>query len=207
MVILDQNKPLFRYSGPGNWNDPDMLEVGVKRSTMLTPVEARSHFSFWALLSAPLLLGNDLRDLASIEPWVMDIITNRDVIAVNQDPAGLQGFPVEENVKGVNLTNGNCTSSEPRSCVRTETWIKPLSNNRFAVILFNRGGIALNDDHFSNEVMTLDWQKHLKVDPANRYYIKDLWNHKYVGVVSKQFTPEQFIAPHDLVMLTLTPVE
>jgi len=76
---------LESYSGPGHWNDPDMLEVGNGK---LTLAENRSHFSLWAMLAAPLLAGNDLPNM---KPAIHDILTNRDVIAIDQDRLGKQG--------------------------------------------------------------------------------------------------------------------
>ena len=70
------------YAGPGHWNDPDMLEVG---NGGMTDVEYRSHFSLWAILAAPLIAGNDLRNM---RPEIHDILTNKEVIAVDQDAMG-----------------------------------------------------------------------------------------------------------------------
>ena len=85
LAILDQEAPLYSYAGPGHWNDPDMLEVG---NGGMTDVEYRSHFSMWALLAAPLIAGNDLRNM---RPEIHDILTNKEVIAVDQDAMGRQG--------------------------------------------------------------------------------------------------------------------
>ena len=71
--------------GPGHWNDPDMLEVG---NGGMTTDEYRAHFSLWSMLAAPLIAGNDLRDM---KPEIHDILTNKEVIAVNQDPLGSAG--------------------------------------------------------------------------------------------------------------------
>ncbi|MGH9599180.1 MAG: glycoside hydrolase family 27 protein, partial [Terracidiphilus sp.] len=92
-VILEQQAGLARYAGPGHWNDPDMLEVGngtperggSGRIKYLSLAENRSHFSMWAMLAAPLLAGNDL---ATMQPDVLSILTNRDVIAIDQDRLG-----------------------------------------------------------------------------------------------------------------------
>jgi len=84
-VIGFSQAGLDRYAGPGHWNDPDMLEVGNGK---LTPAENRSHFSLWAMLAAPLLAGNDLPNM---KPEIKEILTNRDVIAIDQDSLGKQG--------------------------------------------------------------------------------------------------------------------
>src|SRR5581483_11302085 len=87
--ILDQVEGLASYAGPGHWNDPDMLEVG---NPGLNDTEARAHFSLWCILAAPLMAGNDLRNMAAP---IRDILTNKELIAVDQDPLGIQGRRVE----------------------------------------------------------------------------------------------------------------
>lgn len=82
--ILEQQKGLYSYAGPGHWNDPDMLEVGNGK---LSLAENRTHFSMWAMLASPLLAGNDLPHM---KPEIKAILTNKDVIAINQDPLGHQ---------------------------------------------------------------------------------------------------------------------
>ena len=81
-AILSEQAGLAPYAGPGHWNDPDMLEVGNGK---LSLAENRTHFSMWAMLAAPLLAGNDLPNM---KPEIRDILTNRDVIAIDQDPLG-----------------------------------------------------------------------------------------------------------------------
>jgi alpha-galactosidase len=103
---------LSKYALPGRWNDPDMLEVG---NGGMTPVEYRTHMSLWALLAAPLLAGNDLTKMT---PDTLAILTNREVVAIDQDPAGRQGDRV--------------TAEGP-----LEVWAKPLSRGGKAVGLFN----------------------------------------------------------------------
>src|SRR4029077_9986538 len=83
--ILDMQDGLESYAGPGHWNDPDMLEVG---NGGMTTNEYRAHFSLWSILAAPLIAGNDLRDM---KPEIHDILANKEVIAVNQDPLGSEG--------------------------------------------------------------------------------------------------------------------
>ena len=112
--IVDQQVGLEKYAGPGHWNDPDMLEVG---NGGMTNTEYRTHFSLWAILAAPLIAGNDLFHMT--EP-TREILTNKEVIAVNQDPAGKQGYKVSDD--------GD-----------QEVWVKPMSDGSFAVLLLNRG--------------------------------------------------------------------
>jgi len=115
--LLDQQAGLETFARKGYYNDPDMLEVG---NGGLTQDENIAHFSLWALLSSPLLLGNDLR---SVSASTLSILRNADVLAVNQDWGGSQGRRL--------VDNGD-----------TEVWAKPMSDGSAAVVLFNRGGAA-----------------------------------------------------------------
>ena len=107
---------LSKYAKPGQWNDPDMLEVG---NGGMNPTEYRTHMSLWALLAAPLLAGNDL---SRMNPDALAILTNRDVISIDQDPAGQQGDRV-------------------RAEGPLELWVKPLAGGGKAVGLFNRSDL------------------------------------------------------------------
>jgi len=104
---------LAKYAGPGHWNDPDMLEVG---NGGMNTEEYRTHMTLWALLAAPLLAGNDLTKMT---PETVSLLTNRDVIAIDQDPAGRQGDRV--------------SAEGP-----TEVWSRSLADGSKAVALFNR---------------------------------------------------------------------
>jgi len=112
--ILDDQVGLDGYAGPGNWNDPDMLEVG---NGGLTEDENRAHFSLWAILAAPLIAGNDI---ATMTPATRAILTNRAVIRVDQDPLGIAGRRV--------VKDGD-----------SEVWARPLQDGGRAVVLLNRG--------------------------------------------------------------------
>ena len=113
MKILDMQQNLRIYAGPGHWNDPDMLEVGNGGMKLS---ENRAHFSMWCMLAAPLISGNDLRKMSK---ETSEVLTNKDVIAVNQDKLGIQGYKyaVKDSV---------------------EIWFKPLSENNWAVCFLNR---------------------------------------------------------------------
>lgn len=111
--ILDLQVGLEKYAGPGGWNDPDMLQVG---NPGMTETEGRSHFSFWCLLAAPLMAGNDLRQMP---PAIRRILTNTEAIAINQDALGEQGRRVRKD--------GDL-----------EVWSRKLTSGT-AVVLFNRG--------------------------------------------------------------------
>ncbi len=113
--LLDRQIGLEPYNGPGHWNDPDMMIVGMKN---LNNQEYRAQFTMWCILAAPLIAGNDIRDM---DPVTIETLTNPEVIAVNQDPLGRQGTRVRKN--------GDL-----------EVWAKPLMDNEWAVAFFNRGG-------------------------------------------------------------------
>jgi len=113
MQIVDQEADLWSFAGPGHWNDPDMLEVG---NPGLSLEESRSHFSLWAMLAAPLIAGNDLR---SMPADIREILTNKEVIAVDQDALGHQG-------------------QRYRDYGDTEVWRKELTGKTEAYLLLNR---------------------------------------------------------------------
>jgi len=114
LKILDRQDSIARFAGPNGWNDPDMLEVG---NGGMSDTEYRAHFSLWALLNAPLIAGNDLR---SMSPATRAILTNRDVIAVDQDWGGRQGSRLKRE--------GDL-----------EVWSKPMKDGGRAVVLLSRG--------------------------------------------------------------------
>ncbi|HEX7340456.1 MAG TPA: glycoside hydrolase family 27 protein [Rhodanobacteraceae bacterium] len=113
-TIAEAQDGLAAHAGPGHWNDPDMLEVGNGK---LTLAEDRSHFSWWAMLAAPLMAGNDL---AHMKPGVAKILTNREVIAVDQDRLGRQG-------------------TRAYSDGEMEVWTRHLAGGALAVAIFNVG--------------------------------------------------------------------
>jgi alpha-galactosidase len=110
--IITFNAPLAEYAGPGHWNDPDMLEVG---NGALTTIEKRTHFSMWAMMAAPLIIGTDLR-IATEE--TLSILENREIIALDQDPLGTQGAIVS-NEAGLMVLG------------------KPLASGEHAIALYN----------------------------------------------------------------------
>jgi alpha-galactosidase len=148
MVNLDGNAGNFIFTRPGAFSDPDMLEVG---NGTLSNDQNKSHFGLWALMAAPLIAGNDVRSISATN---LAIMTNSDVIAVDQDSAGIQGRRI--------LQNGNL-----------ETWVKPLGKDftTYAVGLFNRGGSATS--------MTINW-KDLRLD-TNSVKVRDLWAKSDLG--------------------------
>jgi alpha-galactosidase len=163
--LVDQNAPLSKYAGPGHWNDPDMLEVGK----LANETEDRAHFSMWAIMAAPLLAGNDIRSMST---QTKTILTNTDVIAVDQDPLGIQGTLVAS--PGTNL----------------QVWAKKLAGtNTVAVALLNRGS--------STASITAEWTA--VGIPAGAATVRDLWSHTDLGSFDGSYMAS--VPSHGVVMV------
>lgn len=145
--IIDLNMPLAPYAKPGAWNDPDMLEVG---NGSLTEDENMAHFALWCMMSAPLMAGNDLRNM---DEKTLRILSHKGLIAINQDPLGIQAFRIYQDPY-------------------FEIWLKPLQNGSKAISFFNRG-----DDLI---LYNIRWNELLKLD--KEYYITDVINSLPVGL-------------------------
>jgi len=180
MQILDMQKGLRAYAGPDHWNDPDMLEVG----NGMTANEDRAHFSMWCMLAAPLIAGNDLSNMTN---ETKEILTNKEVIAVNQDSLGIQGFKYFEK-DGL------------------EIWFKPLMNDNWAVCFLNRSTKSIE--------LNFQWNNYIVIDSVfnkeanfktNKYQIRDLWLKKEIGTTEKNF--QAIIPSHDVIMLRLKPIK
>lgn len=143
LKIFKQNVVLDRYASPGHWNDPDMLEVG---NGGMTDTEYRSHFSLWSIMAAPLLIGTDLR---TIKPDALQILLNKDVIAVDQDPLGVQGRQVRD-ADGIHVI------------------VKPLKDGSRAVAVFNENDAARSVAVAASEI---------GLKPDMHYELRDLWAH------------------------------
>ncbi len=180
MQILDMQEGLRQYAGPGHWNDPDMMQVG----NGMTYNQERSHFSMWAMIAAPLMSGNDLRDM---NPQTLSVLTNKEVIAVNQDKLGIQGFrhEVKDSV---------------------ETWIKPLSDGSWAVAFLNR----------SEQVrkFSIDWNIFSVTDPLYKMTLttkdanlrfRDVWEKKDLTFKRKKYQSDFVLDGDDIVMLVISP--
>jgi alpha-galactosidase len=164
---LDAAAPLAAYARPGAYNDPDILEVG---NGELTESEARAHFSLWSILSAPLLAGNDVTTMSQA---THDILTNIDVIALDQDALGLQGALV-------------------RSASDLQIYAKPLVGcGARGVVLFNRGETPLST--------TLTWPE-IWLEPGSAS-VRDLWQATELGPATDQVTVN--VPPHDVVVLKI----
>jgi alpha-galactosidase len=167
---LDQSAQHATVAGPGRWNDPDMLEVG---NGGMTDDEYRAHFSLWAIMAAPLIAGNDLRDMSAA---TRATLTNREVIAVDQDSLGAQGILVWE--------------SPPE----LQVWAKPMRDGSRAIALLNRSSApARITAYFS--------RAGLKADSA---VVRDLWAHEDVGRFSRQFAAT--VPAHGVILVRATPI-
>jgi alpha-galactosidase len=177
--ILDKNAQLAAAAGPGGWNDPDMLIVGLYGSngvggTGMTDTEYQAHFSLWALMSAPLIMGNDLTNMNQA---TRNILMNTEVIAVDQDPLGIQGSKVADNGNGL------------------QVWSKKLSGGGArAVVLFNRTSAAAN--------ITANWSDLGLVGSAS---VRDLWARVDRGSFTNSYTAS--VPSHGVVMLKVVGTE
>lgn len=148
------------YAGPGGWNDPDMIQAGslggdTLHKSKLTPNEQLTQMSLWSLVAAPLLLSCDLSQL---DPWTTALLTNDEVIDVDQDPLGKAG--------GRRAKEGNA-----------EVWSRPLADGTLAVGLFNRGVVR--------QTVTAKWSD-LEIDGPQQ--VRDLWKRKDIGVRDGEFS-------------------
>jgi len=145
---------LERFAAPGHWNDPDMLEVGNGK---MNKDEYRTHMSLWCLLAAPLLAGNDL---SKMTPDTLAILTNPEVIAVDQDAFGIQGHRVAQEGQ-------------------LEVWVKLLADGSKAVGLFNRGESVMPVTAYFRDVGIGD-----------AALVRDLWEKRDLGVFNSSFTAQ-----------------
>jgi len=174
--IIDKEKSLRNYAGPGHWNDPDMLEVGNGMSA----AEDRAHFSMWAMLAAPLMSGNDVGKMSA---ETRQILINKDVIAVDQDPLGVPAFPaVSEN--GI------------------EIWARPLSNENWAICFLNRSDLPKTIDFDWKNRYIDDALSSRQIDARKTTYgIRDLWTKKNMGTTDAPL--RAVVPPHDVLLLRL----
>lgn len=176
LFSLDTLKGRGKVAGPGAWNDPDFLEVGVGEFEWNAKEETRSrnmnqaHFSMWCITSAPLIAGNDVR---SMPPQILSILTNSEAIAVNQQYAGNAGDLIT-NFNSSAVTPGLAGSSD------VETWLKPLPRGKIAVAVLNR-----NTKHsFGFQVAFADIPSELVGLPAGKdtsaitCHVRNIWSRR-----------------------------
>lgn len=160
--MYESNVKKYLSAGVGHWNDPDMLEVGNGK---LTYNENVAHFSLWCMMASPLILGNDLRNVSD---EVLSIITNKDLIDIDQDPLGKQAKRI---VKG-----------------SVDVLARPLFDGSVAVCIFNKSCVT---KHYKLELDKLCHDKYVNLRSKNIYSIKELWsgetdeNHLITAVLPK----------------------
>lgn len=177
LKILDMHEGHRAHNGPGRWNDPDMLQVGNGMSNHAD----RAHFSMWAMLAAPLMAGNDLRSMSA---ETIEILTNREVLAVNQDSLGIQAFKYHR--QGT-----------------IDVWVKPLKGGDVAMAFLNRAEFPMSFE--------FNWKDHVIKDEvfgqefnfeSQPYAIKNLWSAASMGNTSTPLKVE--VAGQDVLMLRLS---
>jgi len=177
LQILDMRKDIRKYAGPDHWNDPDMMEIG----NGMTVNEDRAHFSLWAMMAAPLIAGNDLRNMS---PETIAILTNKEVIAIDQDTLGIQAF---KHIDDENF----------------EVWVKPLAKGDLAVCFLNRAVEPLD--------LNFDWKSSPMKDPdfdytfeftRNTYDLLNVWSGKQQGTTKRVLKAS--IPGHDVLMFRLS---
>jgi alpha-galactosidase len=177
LTSLDVVSDLARFAGPGGWNDPDMLVVGLKNTGYIkgggcNDIEYRTQMSMWCMLAAPLMMGCDIRNM---DEATKTILLNKDLIDIDQDTLGKQGFRVMRH-DGV------------------EAWKKPLARNRVAIALLNRNS--------TDKSVSVSW-KDLELDPQISFAVQDVWRHASLGRSKGPLSAE--LKPHETKVLLLSP--
>jgi len=167
---IENNDQYAHLAKPGQFNDPDMMEVG---NPPLTPGENRVHFSLWCITKAPLLIGTDVTNMTQS---TLTILSNRELIAINQDELGIQG----------RLVHKDKTS---------QVWAGLIKGRSYGIVLVNTDT--------SNHPITLDWDM-IDEKPSTIFLIRDLWQHKDLGQRHANITVD--VLAHDVVALKLTHV-
>lgn len=175
IAIADQNDRWWKYAGPGHWNDPDMLEVG---NGGMTSGEYRVHFFLWCLMKAPLLVGCDVTKMSD---ETKALLTAPEVIAVNQDPLGVQGHKI--------ATSGG-----------SEVWAGPLADGSVAAVLLNRGAstadVTLTTAHL--QAASDKWPR-----TATAFSVRDLYARADRGTFAGSWTVS--VPSHDAFIVRAVP--
>lgn len=181
---VDQSEGLGRFSGPGHWNDLDMLVIGLSGGTWAererrkekldaaSKIEHRSQMSLWCLMASPLIIGSDVRKL---DDFSLETLLNEEAIAIDQDPLGVPAW------RAVKLDD-------------VEVWKRPLKGGDIALGLLNRGADTME--------ITADWRE---VSLEGKYEVRDLWAHEDLGVYEGEIT--RTVRSHETVLLRLSPVD
>ena len=177
MKIVDQQNGLRKYAGPNHWNDPDMLEVGNGMSVD----EDKAHFALWAILAAPLIAGNDLRKMTKESS---SLLTNKEIIAINQDAAGMEGFQYKAKDS-------------------FEIYVKPLSNDDWAVCFLNRSHKQMKINfNWKDEVVTDTLFNKTLDAKIQTYRIRNVFTKSNTGDTQKPLTTT--LSSHEVIMLRLS---
>ena len=176
VAIYEQNVRLAKHAGPGGWNDPDMLEVG---NGDLSMDENRAHFALWCMMAAPLILGNDIRRFIDADgnvksdDEVLKILTNKELIAIDQDKLGVQCRRHKSNIK-------------------VDVLVKPLENGETAICFFNKFGDEASESVSIRELLSTEY---CNLPESDEYECKELWS-------GEEFTTDDVIsntiAPHSV---------
>ncbi len=178
--IIRLRKDIRKYSGPGHWNDFDMMEVG----NGMSDAEDRVHFTMWCMLASPLIMGNDLR---SASKETIKTLTSKEVVAVSQDKLGIQGYR--------HSNEGDM-----------EIWVKPLDNNEWAVAFINMGEETLQLDYnWAWHPIKDDLSGREMLVESNEYQLRDLFAGKKLKTTKTNLQAE--IASHDVLLVKLSPVK
>ncbi|TGO68423.1 hypothetical protein BOTNAR_0025g00550 [Botryotinia narcissicola] len=181
--MIDRGNDLVQYSGPGHWNDYDMLIIGLNgNSTQLvgtgaSNIEYRTHFSMWAMVASPLLIGSDVRTLDTYE---LQTLTNQEVIEINQDPLGISAQTVGVGYEA----DGDL-----------QVYAKELADGSYAIALLNRGTFTAEMSFSPRRDILMTW---------DHYRIRDLWKHKE-GLYDVPYIVE--VMPHEAKILRVWEVQ
>ncbi|KAK8794761.1 hypothetical protein WA158_003278 [Blastocystis sp. Blastoise] len=156
MTVFGNTSLWFKYAGPGHWNDPDMIVIGMKDG--LNKDESETQMAIWSVLAAPLYMTNDLRNITS---WAKEILLNKEVIAVDQDPLGISGYRIGE-------------------AKNEEVWVRQLQNNEWAIVLLN-----------SNDQPATVTTKFSEFTQVKSFALRNLFTHTDLGIFTESYTNEQ----------------
>ena len=183
--IYERNVLLYKHAGPGCWNDPDMLEVGVGSLTM---EENKTHFSLWCMMAAPLILGNDIRKFINEDGTVdsdnkvLEILKNKEIIAIDQDKRGLQAKRF--------YTNG-----------LTDILVKPLENRELAVCFLNKTTVEKN---MKLPLVKLHNDSYIDLPIAKEYEVTELWDNVSINLSDEL---SAIIPPHGVAIFRIKAID
>jgi alpha-galactosidase len=173
-----------KFAAVGHWNDPDMLEIG---NGGMTDTEYQTHMSLWCLLASPLLAGNDLRDM---KPGILEILTNKEAIAIDQDKLGKQAVRVSPPVPAEEATSVSVSQRGSTTGGMIQVFSRPLADGGHAVGLFNLGEAPAK--------VTAKWSD---IGITGSHKVRDLWAHADRGAFKDEFTAD--VPSHGVVMIKI----